>query len=208
MNTNKLDALKDFTKEYIRYGKHTYKWADSFVENRLDLLETCKDLYSIVCVIGKDDTLYYLDALHKKNIVSEQEIADVLYARWTQLEMFYDMGMSTIKLLKFMQIADKSSGQLNIKYMPKTIKIYRGVHVEDYQGLSWTRNKKVAEWFAKRYLSNGDSGYVFSGELTREDIIAKFNNRKESEVICDWRKVKNITCEKVLVSDKKMEDIQ
>ncbi|WP_367568371.1 hypothetical protein [Lacrimispora sp.] len=192
-----LDEIKDFTKKYLKCGKYN-KWGDGYIENRIQLIDGCDNLYSIIMVIGNQDALGYLNALYEENNKYKQEVADAIYARWTMLEKFYDSGMSITKLVEFMKMAEKPYGQVNIKYMPKILKIYRGVRVEDYKGLSWTRNKKVAEWFANRdSFLNNKCGYVFSGELAREDIIAKFNGRQESEVICDWKKVRNIQCEKV-----------
>ncbi|WP_024346876.1 hypothetical protein [Lacrimispora indolis] len=198
-----LDDIKDFTKEYLKCGKYIYRWSDSYIEDRIQLIDTCDNLYMIIMVMGKQDVLGYLNALHNMHKGYEQEIANAIYARWTMLEKFYDSGMCRTKLLKFMKMAEKPYGQVNIKYMPKILKVYRGVRVEDYKGLSWTRNKKVAEWFANRdSFLNNKCGYVFSGELAREDIIAKFNGRQESEVVCDWKKVRNIQCEKVLPISK------
>ena len=102
-----------------------------------------------------------------------------------------------------MKIADKeislpdSIEQLSDDDM---VTIYRGVRVNNYKGLSWTIDKQRAEWFAKRFGINGEKGYVFTGLIKKKDIIAFFDSRNEEEVVCDYRKIKDIQCEEIILS--------
>jgi hypothetical protein len=61
------------------------------------------------------------------------------------------------------------------------------------KGIAWTLNPKVARSFAngagERIPRNG---VVIKGEVDRFDILAYLTGRKESEVIIDPRKVRNI----------------
>lgn len=82
-----------------------------------------------------------------------------------------------------------------------TVTIYRGVKVNNYCGLSWTIDKNVAEWFARRFGHNGDKCYIFTGIINKKDILALFNSRNEKEVVCDYRKIKNIQCEEIIITD-------
>ena len=49
-----------------------------------------------------------------------------------------------------------------------TVTIYRGVKVNNYRGLSWTIDKSVAEWFARRFGHDGDKCYVFTGTINKK----------------------------------------
>ena len=70
------------------------------------------------------------------------------------------------------------------------------------KGLSWTLSKNTAEWFAKRHLFGKKGyGYLFYGEIKRKDIIALFDCRNEREVVCDYRKVRNIQRETISDSE-------
>lgn len=189
-----FNDLKEFTKNYLQYGEYDTE----YIKDQLEKLDKCESLVQILYVIGKGDTLNYLNVIHKEKYLPEQDIADALFNRWVMLEKFHNMGMSKTKILKLMKMADKSNGYGMPKQVPKVITVYRGVDIDDYKGLSWSRNEAVAEWFAKRHLKAGQCGYIFSGELAREDIIAQFSGRKESEVVCNWKKVQNIQCKKVL----------
>ena len=82
------------------------------------------------------------------------------------------------------------------------VTIYRGVDVNNYKGLSWTTDKDIAEWFAKRFVTNGDKCYVFTGKINKKEILTVFNCRNEKEVVCDYRKIKDIQCEEIMVTDK------
>ena len=107
-------------------------------------------------------------------------------------QVFYQIMKMAEKSLVLPDDIDKLSDD-------SVITIYRGVKENDYKGLSWTIDKNTAIWFAKRF-SNGDC-YVFTGQLKKKDIIAYFNNRDEAEIVCDYRKIKHISCEKVQLMD-------
>ena len=142
--------------------------------------------------------------LHKENLITDQECADAVYSIWTMQENFYRCGMSKEKLIKMMKMAEKSpllQSDIDDLSDNNTVTIYRGVKVNNYRGLSWTIDKSVAEWFARRFRHNGDSCYLFTGTINKKDILALFSSRNEKEVVCDYRKIKNIRCEEILITD-------
>ena len=62
-----------------------------------------------------------------------------------------------------------------------TITVYRGGHEN---GLSWTLNKKKAEWFSHRYGQFGkDSAPLWAMEIKKSDITWYTDSRNEQEVI-------------------------
>ena len=195
MTEEELKDVKEFTRLYLSYGED-----DGYTDRKLELINESESLGQMLLLINKGDVLSYLNSLHTTKLVSEQEIANRLFHQWTTLEKFHNSGMSKSKMLKFMKMADKSDGYGAVynDEVPKVIAVYRGTNVENHKGLSWTRDKEVAEWFAKRFLNEGQFGYVFSGQLAREDVIANFTSRNEAEIICDWKKVKDIQCEKMI----------
>ena len=119
-------------------------------------------------------------------------------------ENFYRCGMCKEKLIKMMKMAEKSlllQSDIDDLSDENTVTICRGVKVNNYRGLSWTVDKSVAEWFARRFRYDGDKCYVFTGRISKKDILALFNSRNEKEVVCDYRKIKNIQCEEILITD-------
>ena len=75
--------------------------------------------------------------------------------------------------------------------LPQYVTIYRGctkdeVDSEDY-GISWTTDKKVAEFFAKEYIRRDTkNGVVIESTIPKADIFGVMLNRNESEVIVPY----------------------
>jgi len=73
--------------------------------------------------------------------------------------------------------------------LPLRLRIYRGCSVEETTagvfGLSWTVNRAIAEFFAWRYNAADRGRVVVSTEITRPDVLAYFNTRREQEIICN-----------------------
>jgi hypothetical protein len=64
--------------------------------------------------------------------------------------------------------------------MDDVIEIYRGVC--DDGGVSWSLERKVAEFFAKRRV-NGSTGQVLAGTVSTDNVFAYLASRGESEII-------------------------
>lgn len=195
-----LEDIKSFTEFYI--SSLTYDEEDE--QRRLKGLSKADTLSQCVSVINKGNRFDYLNWLHKESLITDQECADIVYYIWTIQEFFHNCGMSKTKMIKFMKLAQKSPLlQSDIDDLSDTdmVTIYRGVNVDDHRGLSWTIDRSVAEWFAKRFGHNGDKCYVFTGKIRKEDIITIFKSRNENEVVCNYRKIKNIQCEEIIIDD-------
>ena len=65
---------------------------------------------------------------------------------------------------------------------------------DDFKAMSWTLDYDKAEWFANRF---GTDGYILEATINKNDIVAFFDVRGESEVVVDYNKLKNITYELV-----------
>jgi len=78
-----------------------------------------------------------------------------------------------------------------LKNLPDKVKIYRGMTVEEstkeHQGVSWTLDKKVAEFFAYQYIRNPSTTdkpkTVVEKVIDKSEIIAVFWGRGEQEII-------------------------
>lgn len=69
--------------------------------------------------------------------------------------------------------------------LPNRFTIYRGVGHEDaIDGLSWTTDRKKAEWFAKRWSHADDhESIVAIGKVDKADVLAHLRGRGESEIV-------------------------
>ena len=78
--------------------------------------------------------------------------------------------------------------------LPEGITVYRGIRGRgSLKALSWTTDIKQAEWFAKRWDKNGK---VYSARVSKDDVLAVFASRGESELVVDFMKLRNIKLEK------------
>lgn len=173
-------------------------------QTRLERINKADTLSQCLCAVNKGNRFDYLNWLHKGNLITDQECADKVYSIWTMQENFYRCGMGKKKLIRMMKLAEKSpllQSDIDDLSDNNTVTIYRGVKVNNYRGLSWTIDKSVAEWFARRFRHNEDKCYVFTGTINKKDILALFSSRNEKEVVCDYRKIKNIQCEEIIITD-------
>jgi len=81
----------------------------------------------------------------------------------------------------------------------EVVTIYRGCNSLDLSGFSWTLDRKIAEWFAKRHREIYDMKEVVikTGQVETADIIAYFTNRGEEEILVHPHKVMNVKKEAV-----------
>lgn len=66
--------------------------------------------------------------------------------------------------------------------MPERLTVYRGCSVKDHSGFSWTLERSVAEWFARRFKRE-EGMVVLTATVDRGDVIAYLTGRNEAEVI-------------------------
>ena len=70
--------------------------------------------------------------------------------------------------------------------LPEMVTIYRGSSANNEKGLSWTLSKDKAEFFAQRFAQK--RGKVYEQEVRKDQILALFLGRGESEVILKGEK--------------------
>ena len=200
-----IEKIKNASCIYIsslEYDSFYYEKDEK--QRRLDWIKKADRFSQCLSAINKGNRFDYLNWLHKGDLITDQECADAVYSIWTMQERFYRCGMSKEKLVKMIKLAEKSpllQSDIDDLSDQNIITIYRGVKVNNYRGLSWTVDKSVAEWFARRFGHDGDKCYVFTGTINKKDIIALFSSRNEKEVVCDYRKIKNILCKEIVIAD-------
>ncbi len=76
-------------------------------------------------------------------------------------------------------------------YMPETLTIFRGIRHRTHwlKGLSWTRDKERAVWFAHRLATKKNRPVVVEAKVNKADVLAFFNGRNEEEIVVLPRKV-------------------
>lgn len=69
--------------------------------------------------------------------------------------------------------------------LPVTITLYRGCTPDYRAGMSWTTDRKRAEWFANRLAVAVGEGTVYQLEAPAEWVLARFDGRGEAEYVLD-----------------------
>lgn len=109
------------------------------------------------------------------------EYWSILGEIWTDSENIYSNISAWKNLLdtkvkaKIYFMTDKEIVQF--ENLPKTLTVYRG---STHDGLSYTLNKDVAKWFAKRFDKKGK---IFTRKIKKSEVFAFISRRREEEVI-------------------------
>ena len=78
-----------------------------------------------------------------------------------------------------------------LRGFPEVLTIYRGANLTEQAagvyGLSWTRSRAIAEFFAWRFNAEDRTRAVFRTTVRAADVLAYFNTRDEQEIIADVR---------------------
>ena len=200
-----IEDIKYFTYIYVSsLDFDSFYYGEDEKQMRLKRIISCERFSQCIDTINKGNRFDYLNYLHREKLLTDQECANIVYSIWTTQERFHRCGMPKTKLIRFMKMAEKSplfQSDIDDLSDRNTVTVYRGVRVNNYRGLSWTTDKNVDEWFARRFGTNGDKCYVFTGTIKKKDIIGLFSSRNEKEVVCDYRKIKDIQWEEIIITD-------
>ncbi len=88
-------------------------------------------------------------------------------------------------------------------FTAEPVTVYRGLSADDEDevdtdGFAWTTHLPTAQWFARRFSTDGTTGWVATGLVMRSDVIAYFARRSEHEVLVHPENV-NVTKMEVVV---------
>ena len=148
-------------------------------------LEQAVNSKNFESVIFLHEKPYRLNAfLDVMTSMTDKEYWKLLGEVWTNSENVWQ-SLQTWKIL----FNSSRSGKNNImtaeelkvfKKLPNKVTAYRGYTPKNKNGLSYSLDKKTAEWFANRFHENGK---VKTIEVPKSKIIAYFSGRNEEEVI-------------------------
>lgn len=150
-------------------------------------IDSC-DLRKLYILINKPYRLAFLK--YTESFLSERDLAELLADAWVSSENpNQDANCSIPYLTKLFKRCDKRFLMSKHDYevyerLPEQFPIYRGVcpgHTP--KGLSWTRNKDKAIWFASRFNTEEEKGYLLTTVIHKSDVLAYFNTRGEEEIL-------------------------
>ena len=159
-----------------------------------DNIKRANDASQIFAFIRKSYRLTFLKYI--KQYLSNKDFSILLADAWVSSENpNQDINVPLKTAISWFKKADKKSlmNEEDYEYyqsLPETITVYRGVAVgRNPQGLSWTCNKKTAEWFANRWSEVNGKGYVQVAEVKKSNVLAYFNTREEDELVVDTNNI-------------------
>ena len=131
-----------------------------------------------------------------KESLSEKDFSILLADAWITAENPNgDPNVPLRTAISWFTQADKKSLMSEADYktweaLPDIFQIYRGVSVgRNPRGLSWTRNLGTAKWFANRFNTKTQTGYIQTATILKNQALAYFNTRKEDELVVDTTKL-------------------
>jgi len=111
-------------------------------------------------------------------------------------------GYSRTRLLRWFHAASpetlmSDADRATLGAFSTLVHAYRGAPAETPNvaagGISWSLDRAMAEFFAERAPKLFEKpGMVVEGEIPRAAVVAYISERKESEIVVNWRKVRNI----------------
>ena len=168
-----------------------------YLDKRIDQAES---VFQICCMLNKPYRLAFLK--YAEHHIEKKEFAQLLGLCWIQTEA--PNQDANVSQKEFVEMFQKASAEdlmnlderRKLAEIPDELEIYRGVtekNRDNILAMSWTMKQETAEWFAKRF---GSKGKVYRAKVRKEDILAVFLGRNESEVIIDPKNLKEISlCE-------------
>ncbi|MDE6373687.1 MAG: hypothetical protein K2L72_04225, partial [Clostridia bacterium] len=174
-----IDQLIDITNS----GENLKAW-HGFISKKI---ERAKSAYEIFMLLNKPYVLTFLK--YARQYLSVKDFSEILSEAWIISEdPNMDSNVSKSELTEMFENADREvlMTEMERKLLSgfeETVTVYRGVtnyNAKNIKALSWTTDKAKAEWFAMRF---GNSGTVYMAQIERENILAYFIRRNESEVV-------------------------
>ena len=166
---------------------------------------TKEAVYKYLFACSRRDRLgRYYDVFDKIKNDDHFEIFVDIYS-----DMEYHFDCLDDGLLKFMKFLRPESMRAEIAAFADAdgyIKVYRGKCTKSTsykKALSWTLDKKKAEWFARRFqFSLDDKCYLYTGRVHVDNVVAYISTRKEKELVCLRSSVEKLKVERIIYNKK------
>jgi len=180
-DTQALNAHGDFETifkydeakiEQIKQALHDRRW-DHFLmlHERVDRLAALHDLMMLHGVVDIGDRWQYFRALWVDSETITQQ-----FDQWAELIRMADEDDQLDDIMT-------TDDQILIEALDFPLVVYRGAIADrNERGMSFTRSKKLAEWFARRFVNDADA-VLITAEVTREQVAFISTERDEDEVV-------------------------
>ena len=162
-----------------------------------DQIERAKSVMDIYTMLNKAYCLLFLKGI--RQFLSLEDFSELLADAWIRSEYPNDdSDINQPQLLSLFRDAESTALMNTDEYavwaaLPDPVTVYRGVtsyNAKHIRRMSWTLDRKTAEWFAHRFRENGT---VYQARIPKDSVYAFFNGRNEAEIIVDPEFLTDIT---------------
>jgi hypothetical protein len=122
---------------------------------------------------------------YRRNL-SDEQLFDILRDEWTS---FHNISNSLEELGDIFPlygpVRAMMTSEENAAYdaLPARVPVYRGCDANWLEGVSWSLNKKVANWFAFYALTQAQDPTLMTASVEKEFVLAIKLGRGEEEII-------------------------
>lgn len=134
---------------------------------------------------------------HVSAFLSDKDYGELLAHAWTTDENANNnVNVSPAETIRMFKKAKSQylmtdEERTYLANLPEEFAVYRGANMlEPPDGFSWSTERRVGEWFAKRFDSQ--EPFLYKATAAKKDVLAYFSSRDEYEVVVDWRKLKDV----------------
>lgn len=190
-----------FTNTCNRYNSETGEWFDliskdgfnKWIEGLFKYIDKAENVWKIYFTVNAPYKLAMIK--YWKDDLCLEDFTKLFKDAWILSENPNDdINVPIDMLIQWFKKADKrilmDDDELEVyNNLPDEFTIYRGMGKKSKRkGISWTRNKEIAEWFMNRWKDEG--GYMLTATVKKENCLAYINARDEEEIIVDTRYIK------------------
>lgn len=171
------------------YNKQLNAYANSLYEQKRKMLEDASHKKDWHRWVFTHERAYRWDALLSiMHQLQHKEFGELFSDVWTDSENIWQHERQIRRALSFRQPSFSfmmdDDEQARYDALPDIVTIYRGHHRDENEaGMSWTLDRSVAEWFARRLCSAKHTPRVVTAQTHKSNIVAYLKGRGEQEVI-------------------------
>ncbi|MGI8404701.1 MAG: hypothetical protein ACR2OE_08050 [Thermomicrobiales bacterium] len=134
---------------------------------------------------------------HNRGQLETDELNRLLSDNWSHGGYAADMGLEEWEWVELFETAGFVTDTPGYVRPVGPLAIYRGACLGGERGWSWSTDRDVAAWFARRSHDFGTPAVLLSATIAPEYVLGAFNDRDEAEVLIDpagleWSEVQAI----------------
>ncbi|WP_431710712.1 hypothetical protein [Glutamicibacter uratoxydans] len=147
-------------------------------------LATIENIQTAMCSVGRVNGPALLFDLFYSGTITNEVLAAVIGGVWTSAE-YPERAVDTESWHEMFNAAGYTVDGKPSALPTEPLVLFRGATVEHKAGMCWTDDRAIAERFAYGQLRGRDLGTLWTATVEPVFLLAKINDREESEYVVD-----------------------